>query len=56
MRSSFTFVAMVVCMISKKSNRKENTMIKGTVKVSELNSFVSIRVCGVRLFGILAEI
>src|SRR5437667_5182397 len=46
MRSSFTFVAMVVCTISRKSNRKENTMIKGTVRTSELNSFASIRACG----------
>src|SRR4030095_3788189 len=29
----------------RKSNRKENTVIKEIVKVSELNSFVSIRAC-----------
>src|SRR5882762_324286 len=29
----------------RKSNRKENTMIKGTVRKSELNSFASIRAC-----------
>lgn len=29
----------------RKSYQKENTMIKGTVKASELNSFVSIRAC-----------
>jgi hypothetical protein len=45
MRSSFVFVAMVVCTISRKFYRKENTAIKETVKVSELNSFVSIRAC-----------
>ena len=45
MRSSFVFVAMVVCTIRRKFYRKENTAIKETVKVSELNSFVSIRAC-----------
>jgi hypothetical protein len=44
MRSSFIFVAMVVCTISGKFYRKENTAIKETVKAPELNSFVSIRV------------
>ena len=29
----------------RKSNRKENTVIKGTVRTSELNSFASIRAC-----------
>src|SRR6266576_5154180 len=29
----------------RKSNRKENTMIKGTVRTSEINSFASIRAC-----------
>ena len=29
----------------RKSYRKENTLIKGTVKAPELNSFVSIRAC-----------
>jgi hypothetical protein len=31
--------------MSRKSNRKENTMIKGTGRTSELNSFASIRAC-----------
>jgi hypothetical protein len=29
----------------RKSNRKENTVIKGTVRTSEINSFASIRAC-----------
>ncbi len=29
----------------RKSNRKENTVIKGTLKTSESNSFASIRAC-----------
>jgi hypothetical protein len=29
----------------RKSNRKENTVIKGTVRTSDLNSFASIRAC-----------
>ena len=29
----------------RKSNRKENTVIKGTLRTSELNSFASIRAC-----------
>jgi len=44
MRSSFVFIAMVVCAIGRKFYQKENTAIKETVKVSE-NSFVSIRAC-----------
>jgi len=31
--------------MSRKSNRKENTVIKGTVRTSELDSFASIRAC-----------
>ena len=55
MRSSFIFVAMVVCTISRKFYRKENTVIKETVKAPELNSFVSIRVVRVQtwLAGVL---
>ena len=55
MRSSFIFVAMVVCTISRKFYRKENTAIKETVKAPELNSFVSIRVVRVQtwLAGVL---
>jgi hypothetical protein len=50
MRSSLTFIAIVaqfaaVFEIRRKSYRKGNTVIKGTVKTPELNSFVSIRVC-----------
>jgi len=29
----------------RKSNRKENTVIKGTVRTSKINSFASIRAC-----------
>jgi hypothetical protein len=45
MKSSFIFAAMVVCTISRKFYRKENTMIKEKVRASELNSFASIRAC-----------
>ncbi|PYI74850.1 MAG: hypothetical protein DMF01_09280 [Verrucomicrobia bacterium] len=43
-----TFIAIVAQFASvfemrRKSHRKENTVIKGTVKTPELNSFVSIR-------------
>jgi hypothetical protein len=51
MRSSFTLSQSwraplaVVFQMCRKSNRKENTVIKGTVRTSELNSFASIRAC-----------
>jgi hypothetical protein len=45
MKSSFIFVALVVCTISRKFYRKENTMIKEKVRAWELNSFASIRAC-----------
>jgi hypothetical protein len=51
MRSFSIFVVIIAWAISygfqmrRKSNRKENPMIKGTVKASELNSFISIRAC-----------
>ena len=51
MRSSVHLVAIVACTISRDfSNAQEiltkgNIMTKGTVKTSELNSFISIRAC-----------
>ena len=50
MRSSLTFIAIVtqfaaVFEMRRKSYRKENTVIKGTVQAPALNSFVSIRAC-----------
>jgi hypothetical protein len=52
MRSSFTFIAIVACTISRgfskcarNPNERRNTVIKGTVKTLELNSFASIRSC-----------
>jgi hypothetical protein len=50
MRSSLTFIAIgaqfaAVFEMHRKSYRKENTVIKGTVRTLELNSFASIRAC-----------
>jgi len=51
MRSSFILSQSwraplaVIFKNRRKSNRKENTVIKGTVRTSELNSFASIRAC-----------